>query len=366
MAASAASDPITIASHRGPYRVRFQLGLRPEDVALPALSEGQAKGRAHYLVDARLAREYRSELAGVLESALLIEATEKAKSLESFPAYVDRLVEAGTRRGDALVAIGGGIVQDITCFLAATMLRGLDWHFVPTTLLAQADSCIGSKSSINSGEAKNILGTFTPPKTVLVAARFLDTLEEKDLRSGIGEMLKVHAIEGPDSFDRFARDYPRLLSERAVLLGHVRRSLLIKQRLIELDEFDRGPRQVMNYGHSFGHAIESATQFGVPHGIAVTLGMDMANFCAAELGRSPKAHFERMHPVLRENYAGFESRQVPLDPFLRALHKDKKNTQDKLGLILPDREGRPEKVLVAADAAFRNLCERYLASIRSA
>src|SRR5581483_3202456 len=197
------------------------------------------------------------------------------------------------RRNHVLVAIGGGIIQDITCFLAATMLRGLPWNFIPTTLLAQADSCIGSKSSINAGEAKNILGTFTPPARVDVSTRFLKTLDERDIRSGIGEMLKVHAIEGPQSFDQIAHDYENILSDDSVMLHYIRRSLDIKKRIIEIDEFDRGPRNVMNYGHSFGHAIESATDFAVPHGIAVTLGMDLANYTAVRTGRTGEAFFQR-------------------------------------------------------------------------
>ena len=104
-----------------------------------------------------------------------------------------------------MVAIGGGIIQDITCFLASTMMRGLPWIFYPTTLLAQSDSCIGSKSSINSGEVKNILGTFTPPNKVIIDINFLKSLEEKDILSGIGEMIKVHAINSPESFDLHIR-----------------------------------------------------------------------------------------------------------------------------------------------------------------
>jgi 3-dehydroquinate synthase len=131
------------------------------------------------------------------EKVLIIEATEENKSLAQFPAYVDSLFGLNVRRGQKLVAIGGGIIQDITCFLAATMMRGLPWMFYPTTLLAQSDSCIGSKSSINSGEVKNILGTFTPPEQVVIDVDFLKTLEEKDIFSGIGEMIKVHAVETP-------------------------------------------------------------------------------------------------------------------------------------------------------------------------
>jgi len=263
-----------------------------------------------------------------------------------------------------LVAIGGGVVQDIVCFLAAVLLRGLEWRFYPTTLLAQADSCVGSKSSINVGRIKNVLCTFTPPAAIRINTRVLATLDPVEIRSGIGEMLKVHAIDGPASFDRIAAAYPALLADRGVLEQFIRASLLIKRRLIEADEFDVGARRVMNYGHSFGHAIESATDFGVPHGIAVTIWMDMANYTAARLGVSPPAHFERMHPTLAANYAGFERVDVPLDRLLAALGTDKKNTDSRLTLILPDAGGTPAIGSYPNDAAFRGICADYFARPR--
>src|SRR3954467_13124164 len=151
MAASHASDSaFTVASHKGPYRVEF------DDAALERIAEVD---NAHLIVDARVADLYAEPLAAALggASVLRIEATEAAKSLDRFPAYVEHLVGHGIRRGHVLVAVGGGILQDIACFLAATLMRGMEWRFVPTTLLAQADSCIGSKSSINVGAIKNVL-----------------------------------------------------------------------------------------------------------------------------------------------------------------------------------------------------------------
>jgi 3-dehydroquinate synthase len=352
-------EPLTIASHRGPYEARFvDDAFRELNEAVPA--------RAHFIIDSRVASLYARELTNVLAhpSVLLIEATEGNKSLEHFPAYVDHLVAQSIRRGHSLIAIGGGILQDITCFLAATLLRGVDWHFYPTTLLAQADSCIGSKSSINCGRAKNILGTFTPPKSISISTRVLETLDERDLRSGVGEMLKVHAIDGPASFDRIASDYSKLFTDREVLMRYIRASLEIKKRIIEVDEFDQGVRNVMNYGHSFGHAIEAATDFAIPHGIAVTIGMDMANFVAAQAGRSSAAVFARMHPTMRANYAGFETFDIPLDRFLGAIAKDKKNTDTQLSLVLPDGDGVIGRVHQNADAKFRDSCQQYLAEQR--
>jgi 3-dehydroquinate synthase len=350
------SETLTIRSHRGPYTVVF------DDDALANENRSPADG-AHYVVDRRVADLYGDGMRNILahRSLLLIDASEDGKSLDRFPAYVDHLVGRGVRRDQVLVAIGGGIVQDITCFLAATLLRGIAWKLLPTTLLAMADSCIGSKSSINAGSAKNILGTFTPPTEVLLSTRFLATLDEKDVRSGAGEMLKVHAIDGPRAFDEFAAGYRRLLTDPAVMRAAIRRSLEIKKRYIEDDEFDRGPRNVFNYGHTFGHAIEAATDFAVPHGIAVTIGMDMANHLAARLGLGAEAHRDRMHPVLSENFRGFADHPVPIDRFAAAIAKDKKNVgKGAVTLILPDRSGRLFKNSYACDGAFIDHCARYL------
>ena len=350
------SERLSIESHKGPYEVVF------EDDALQRLA-GAVPESAHVIIDERVAALFEAELGPVLAqpSVLRIEAREESKSLDRFPSYVEHLVGHGVRRDHALIAIGGGIIQDISCFLAATLLRGIAWHFYPTTLLAQADSCIGSKSSINCGAAKNILGTFTPPGRVVIGARFLDTLDGRDVRSGVGEMLKVHAIEGPGAFDRIAADYEMLFEDRAVMVDYIHRSLAIKKRYIEEDEFDRGPRNVFNYGHSFGHAIEAATGFAIPHGIAVTIGMDMANFAAVRFGIGTDENFRRMHPTLKGNYQGFENHPIPTQPFLDAIAKDKKNTgAGTVALILPDAEGRLSKGTFANDGAFAAHCTDYL------
>lgn len=359
MADSPVSD-LVVSSHKGPYAVEFH------DEPFAELCALAASG-SHFLVDARVAELYGRELGPVLaaRSVLRVEAAEDNKSIEAMPAFVRHLVSKNLRRGQTLVAVGGGIIQDITCFLAATMLRGVDWAFAPTTLLAMADSCVGSKSSINGGGAKNVLGTFTPPNRIVLSVRFLQTLDEKDVRSGVGEMLKVHAIDGPASFDAIAADYPRLFTERTVMTRYLRRSLDIKKPIVEADEFDQGSRLVMNYGHSFGHALESATNFSIPHGIAVTIGLDMANFAAARLGLGDPSHYRRMRPTLAANWRGYEETPVPLNEFLAALAKDKKNTANALGLILPDRDGRVRKVEVAPDERFRALCAEHLSKGRS-
>jgi 3-dehydroquinate synthase len=359
MGDSVVSEPFIVQSHRGPYEVVF------DEDALDRLAHDVPKN-AHFIVDARVAELHEGVLGPVLSSpsVLCLKATEGAKSLDKIEGYVEELVARKIRRSDVLIAIGGGILQDVTCFLATTLLRGLPWRFYPTTLLAQADSCVGSKSSINVGKNKNLLGTFYPPEQIAISTRVLKTLDPRDVRSGVGEMLKVHAIDGPRTFDAIATDYPRLFESSELMARYIRRSLILKKRYVEEDEFDRGPRNVMNYGHSFGHAIESATEFAVPHGIAVTLGMDLANYVAVRLGQTGREHYDRMHPTLAKNYAGFERTPVPLALFFGALGKDKKNTASALRLILPDAEARIGIVSCENNDVFRGHCAEYLARER--
>ena len=354
-------ESLVIESHKGPYSAAFDMD------ALDKLNANIPEN-AHFLIDRHVAELYADTIPNVLTapSVLPIEATETNKSLDRVPGYIAHLVANGVRRDHVLIAIGGGIIQDITCFLAATLLRGIDWKFYPTTLLAQADSCIGSKSSINAGAAKNILGTFTPPREVFISTRVLETLDEKDIRSGVGEMLKVHAIESGASFDRIGGDYDDLFVSPDVMMAYIRRSLEIKKSYIETDEFDRGPRNIFNYGHSFGHAIEAATDFTIPHGIGVTIGMDMANFVSGQIGFGDASLHAARHEILKRNFAGFEAHPVPMDAFLNAISKDKKNVGSDLMLILPDRDTRLQKTPCANDERFRKLCTVYLDRARAA
>lgn len=355
------SETLTVQSHRGPYTVYF------DDPA--AFTPSRFLDReTHFLIDARVAGLYASLLGDIRShpNTIVIEAREENKSIERTIPVFERLVANRIRRDQTIVAIGGGIIQDVCCFIASTLLRGVPWRFVPTTLLAQADSCIGSKSSINLGATKNIIGTFNPPQDIFVNAEFLETLEPQEIHSGIGEILKVHAIDGIESFTALAADFDRLTTDRSVLQRYIRSALRIKRRFIEEDEFDRGIRNVFNYGHSFGHAIESATDYLVPHGIAVSIGMDMANFIAARRGFTSEHHYLRMHPPLRVNYDRYARTPIPLEPLLSALMKDKKNTSTMLGLILPVGDAASiQRVQVPRDDAFRAQCEEFLAKMRA-
>jgi len=347
---------ISIKSYKGVYTAYF------DDELLDHIFD-MFDEKHFFIIDLNVASLFSLSLNSLLNrpNVILIEAIETNKSIEKILPIYQTLIDSNIRRDHTLVAIGGGIIQDITCFVASTLLRGLKWRFIPTTLLSQADSCIGSKSSINFGNTKNILGTFNPPDEIFICGKFLDTLKQKDILSGIGEMIKVHAIDSAQSFDNISRDYDKLVVDRAVLTEYIHRSLAIKKRYIEEDEFDINVRNIFNYGHSFGHAIEASTNFGVPHGIAVTIGMDMANRIAAMRGVLPEEHYRRMHPMLKKNFNTYKSTPIPIEPFLAALMKDKKNTLSKLGLIFPTGESASiQRHEVTLDEKFKEQCSVFL------
>lgn len=353
-------EPLAIQSHQGIYNVYFnvenlELNLSPEIIA-----------ESHFIIDAKIAEIYAEKLSFILQSSLpasvlLIEATEKNKSLAAFPDYIEHLVKHKIRKNHRLIAIGGGIIQDITCFIAATILRGMKWWFYPTTLLAQADSCIGSKSSVNCNDIKNILGTFTPPEKIFIHSEWLKTLSAIDFCSGIGEILKVHVIDGLSSFHLIANDYEKLFTDDLILLHYIYRALVIKKYFIEQDEFDTNVRKIMNYGHTFGHAIESATNYNIPHGIAVTIGMDMANYVASQFKLVNHDFFAHTHPIFKKNYANFHTHEISAPAFFQAIASDKKNQgKNQLGLILANQQQQLALVFLENDHLFQTVCLNYL------
>jgi 3-dehydroquinate synthase len=353
------SEAMKIDSHKGHYYVSYSQEV---SVLVNALEVRNAV----FLVDERVLKLHGNKLKTLLNRrpVVAIEARESNKSLEIMPKILETLLEAGVRRGDTLVVIGGGIVQDIGCFIASTLFRGLEWVFVPTTLLAQADSCIGSKSSINLLGHKNIVGTFNPPNQVHICAAFLETLSEVEIQSGIGEMLKVHMLDNINSLSKIISHYDSLLSDQHVMMDFLKASLSIKKKFIEADEFDKGIRNLLNYGHSFGHAIEAATNFKMPHGIAVTMGMDIANFITAKIGFGTNEPFLLSHDTMRKNYLGFQGELVDIKLFRSSLEKDKKNTGDKLALILPNKNNNLEKISVNKTEDFWNFCAEFFDTVR--
>ena len=288
-----------------------------------------------------------------------IEAVENQKSYKGLIPIINKLISSGFRKNHRLIGIGGGITQDITAFISSIMYRGVDWILMPTTLLAQGDSCIGSKTSINFGNYKNQVGGFYPPNEIFIDMNFLNSLSEKDMKSGFGEMSHYFIVAGEKDFKQYVNDYDRALKDDKVLSQMISNSLKIKKSYIETDEFDNGRRQIFNYGHSFGHAIETLTNYEIPHGIAVSFGMDMANYVSVKRGvLSIKVRME-IRAFLSRIWKGFAIKNLDVDRFCKILSKDKKNVGKELRLILCRGYGEVYKAAVENDQQFRNLILDY-------
>ena len=273
-------DSFCIKSRLGDYGVIF---AEPADY----LQRLAADPHSVFVVDENVWAMHKDNALKPLSACRLLiqHISEEGKSLVSVQMLYDRIVELAPKKNMRLVSIGGGITQDITGFVASTLYRGIKWTFIPTTLLAQADSCIGGKTSLNYKDFKNLIGTFYPPSEIYLSAGFLPTLKEGDYLSGLGEVAKLSIIGGKKDAENFAASLDELLRRNYLaLLPLLRRSLAIKKGYIEEDEFDSDRRNILNFGHCFGHAIESATNFAVPHGTAVVFGMLLSNIAASRRG----------------------------------------------------------------------------------
>jgi 3-dehydroquinate synthase len=208
----------------------------------------------------------------------VLEATENTKTIESVLLAIDFLHRCKFTKGEKMVVVGGGITQDIGSFVGSIYKRGINWKFVPTTLLSQCDSCIGGKTGINYKKSKNQLALFSSPSEVIINTNFLHTLEPQEIKSGLGEIMKIFIIGGRP----FIELYQQLVDGNEVRNFDDFKTLIvnglhIKRVIVEKDEFELDTRRSLNYGHTVGHAIESLTKYEIPHGQAVAIGIKIVN-----------------------------------------------------------------------------------------
>ena len=322
-------EPLTIRSSSCTYQVDFP--------AVASLASWQPQA------DLLLVDEF---FAGCLDPALddrvvLIHADESAKSFDRMGGVLLELKQRGLNRSSTLLGLGGGVIQDITTFVASIYMRGIPWTYVPSTFLAMADSCLGGKSSINVGPAKNLVGTFHPPRQITLMAPLARSLPPTELRGGLAEAAKICFCHGTESFDRYRHLAAPLLAgewsdlQLAELLHHV---LAVKQWFIETDEFDRAERRLLNFGHTWGHALESATGYAIPHGQAVALGMQAAHrFVGDPAGSTPL--IDHTHALLDGVLSPDPLRQFDPLRFLEAFRSDKKHGRIHYHVIVPPRQG---------------------------
>ena len=360
------TSPLRVALDRHGYDIHIGAGLLARAGALIAPAIRQK--RAVVVTDANVAVHYLGVLTKSLDAAkivhhdIVLPPGEQTKDFAHFARLCEDILALGIERGTPLIALGGGVVGDLTGFAAATLLRGLDYVQIPTTLLAQVDSAVGGKTAIDCAHGKNLVGAFHQPVLVLADTGALATLPKREMLAGYAEVVKYGVIRDATFFAWLEANGDKLLAGDDAARAHaVRRSLEIKAAVVTADERETGERAILNYGHSFGHALEAETGFGdvLLHGEAVALGMCLAGDLAVRLGHWPADDAARVKRLLsasglRTSLSALPERARDPATLLAHMRKDKKVKSGRVTLILPRHIG---EVFVTSDVAPETLLD---------
>ena len=315
--------------------------------------------RAFIVTDTIVAGYYLPKVLASFDSALvktvIINAGEQAKSFAGLEGLINQLLALEIERGDLLIALGGGVIGDLTGFCASILKRGIDFVQVPTTLLSQIDSSVGGKTAINTIYGKNMVGSFYQPKLVVIDVTVLSTLSIREMRAGYAEMLKAAIINDPDFFTFLEKNGREIINGDLLLCSEaIARSLRIKADIVAADVKENGIRAYLNLGHSFGHAYEAVTGFSdrLLHGEAVAIGLcnafDMAvkiNLCPANIAEEVKRHMQNMGLLMStRQIAGYKLAEFAPEILLQHMFHDKKVVNGRLVFILPRKIGMVEIV----------------------
>ena len=342
MGAEAKTVPVRLAGHA--YDITIAPGLR-SDVGRRLRPMTKAK-KAVLVHDSTLpgahAEQVASSLRGAFDEVIDCEVPpgEEHKSVDTVERLYDAILRAGIDRQTPILALGGGVVGDTAGFVAATVLRGVPFVQVPTTLLAMVDASVGGKTGVNHPVGKNLIGAFHQPVAVYADPQTLATLPPRELRGGLAECIKHDVIRDADGFERLERDIGRALSlEMDYLAELIAHNVAIKARVVEADPFENAERAHLNFGHTFGHAIENVSRYQYSHGESVALGMAAAAQLAVDLGMLDEPSRRRIVAVIER--AGLPARGLRLDAgaVVDAMAFDKKARSGRLRFVLPDRIG---------------------------
>jgi 3-dehydroquinate synthase len=285
-------------------------------------------------------------LAGYSPSFIEIPEGETSKSLQQVELVYDRLLEMKCDRKSLLIALGGGVVGDLTGFIAATYQRGIPFIQVPTTLLSQVDSSVGGKTAVNHPRGKNMIGAFYQPKLVLIDLDTLITLPRKELRAGLAEVIKYGIIADATLFDFLEKNTEKILSLNSDCLEYIiETSCTIKAQVVEKDERESRHRMILNFGHTFSHAIETLTNYTeYLHGEALSIGMIQAARLSVETELCHKDVPLRIINLLKKFRLPIQTPDLKSEDIVESMHNDKKNSHNKLRFILAKAIGLVEIV----------------------
>lgn len=295
----------------------------------------------YFVIDKNIYSLYKNELKNLPDDRLyLLDAVEQKKTIDTVIDICEKMTAMPTKRNTHLISIGGGITQDVTGFVANVLYRGIKWTFFPSTLLAACDSCIGGKTSLNCHGFKNLLGTFYPPDEIKIYSEFFKTLSERDFQSGLGEVVKFNVMAGKDGIDKIENNIEKLLnrdSKTVSVFCHT--SLEFKKNFIEEDEFDKGRRILLNFAHTFGHAFETASEYGIPHGSAVAMGMIVANIISVNRNILDTYLASRIENIcLMILNIELKPEWFDYTKIISAIRKDKKQTDSNIRAVLMNQD----------------------------
>jgi 3-dehydroquinate synthase len=283
---------------------------------------------------------------GLNVDMLAFPAGEASKTIQTALKLSEKLLDIGADRNTGLIALGGGVVGDMTGFVASIFMRGIPYIQIPTTLLAQVDSSIGGKTGVDLPSAKNMLGTFYQPRVVFADLAFLHTLSEREFKNGLAEIIKCGMIDDPELL-RIVRDNKKSLStmdmdETDFLTQIIMKSCRVKKGIVEMDERENGLRRILNFGHTIGHAVEAESNYSVSHGEAVSIGMIGALTLSEKLGYLTADERDRLSGIIQKT--GLPCRvpaNLDTDSIIARLRKDKKRGGGSIHFVLLKRAGMP-------------------------
>jgi len=329
------------------------------------LSEAVQASRAVVVTHPSIDRLYGEKIIGGLRRAGLktdciqVPEGEDHKSLGEAEKIFGRLLELNCDRRSVLVALGGGVVGDITGFVAATFMRGIPFIQVPTTLLAQVDSSVGGKTAVNHPLGKNMIGAFYQPRAVLIDLDTLSTLPREEFRAGLAEVIKYGVIADARLFDYLDGHAADILRQEPACLGHiVETSCAIKGRVVQQDEKENRLRMILNFGHTLGHAIEAVTNYTTyKHGEAIAIGMVYAARLSRETGRCSDTVCRRLASLVEK--FGLPSRlpDLPAERLIESMRLDKKSHDERIRFVLAKEIGAVEIVDEVAESVLKKVLE---------
>ena len=312
------------------------------------------EGNCVYVIDKTVYKLYESKFSALPnERIYLMDAVESKKNMNSVIKIITFWKSLSMKKNWKVICFGGGITQDVTTIASNLFLRNVEWFFFPTTLLSMCDSCIGGKCGINLGKYKNQIGVFYPPRRIFIDIRFIDTLTRGDYINGWGELLKFSLTSDPKFFEAIKNE--NVFVPCASIGKYIHKGLIVKKRVIEEDEFELDIRRILNYGHTFGHALEAYTRNRIPHGQGVIWGIDVVNFLAWKRGLISKEYYFEIKELIRRAF--FEKEVLVKDAarLFEIIKTDKKVHDNVINFAMLDGESHLIVYPMQIDDALKNM-----------